>query len=274
MTASFSVQFNPIMTALILYTFIMVERKQDFWAAFFIILGTLIKLYGIVGLVFFFFSRDRKIFISSLICWFVFLFLLPMVISSSSFIMHTYQEWANTLIYKNQLNINSGMQDVSVMGMIRRISGNYQISNSLIVFPALIFFSMPLWIYYPHYTSEFKLSVLASTLMFTVLYSTGSESPTYIIAMTGIAIWYAQRMKTPKSSEIFLLILALIITSFSPSALFPQWINVHFVRKYSLKALPVFLVWSKIIFDTIRLGYKTKEFRSMENKFIPALENN
>lgn len=270
MTASFSVQFNPIMTALILYTFIMVERKQDFWAAFFIVLGTLVKLYGIVGLVFIFFSKDRKIFISSLVCWFVFLFLLPMMASSSQFVIHTYQEWFNTLIYKNQQNINSGMQDISVMGMIRRISGQYSISNSLIVFPALMLYGIPLLIHYPNYTSKFRLSVLASTLMFTVLYSTGSESPTYVIAFTGIAIWYSLRMESPKPIEVFLLIFSLIITSFSPSFLFPQWINEHFIRRYSLKALPVFLVWFKIIFDYIRLGLNRNEYQLnlMENSLV------
>jgi len=269
MTASFSVQFNPIMTALILYTFIMVERKQDFWACFFISLGTLVKLYGIVGLVFFFFSKNKKVFIISFVSWFVFLFLLPMILSSSGFVIQTYQEWVSTLIFKNQMNISTGMmQDVSVMGMIRRISGHYQISNALIILPALFLYSLPIIIHYPNYTPAFKLSMLSSTLMFTVLFSTGSESPTYIIAVTGMAIWYSLRMRSPKPLEVSLLIFALIITSFSPSFLFPQWLNHHIIQKYSLKALPVFIIWAKITWDYIRFGFKRFEVKVLENSLV------
>ena len=56
LTALLGLQFNPIMTALILLSFVYIEKGKDFWSAFFIVLGIFIKLYGIVGLAFLFFS--------------------------------------------------------------------------------------------------------------------------------------------------------------------------------------------------------------------------
>lgn len=43
-------QYNAAVAAFILFTFILVERKKDFWAALMIVLGTLTKIYGIAGL--------------------------------------------------------------------------------------------------------------------------------------------------------------------------------------------------------------------------------
>jgi hypothetical protein len=254
--SSLSVQFNPIMTALILYSFIMVEKKQDFWAAFFIVLGTLVKLYGLVGLIFFLFSKNRKTFLFSLIGWFLFLYCLPMVLSNYSFVMQTYQEWIDTLIQKNQLNIFSNAQDYSVMGLIRRISGQFQIPNSLIIIPSLILFSIPLWLQYPRYSYSFKVSVLSLSLFMPVLFSTSAESPTYIIAFTGIGIWYALRMKSPKPLDLILILFAFVLIF--PSFLIPDWLSENYIRKYSLKALPLSIIWLTIIFQEIRIGYEEK----------------
>jgi len=270
MTSSFSVQFNPIMTALILFSFTAVHRKKDFWAGFFIVLGILVKLYGVVGLVFFLFSKNKKHFILGLIFWFGTLFFLPALISSPGFLLHTYREWMDCLVYKNQLNIHSGMQDISVMGMIRRISGNYAISNAYILIPALVLYSLPLLFTKRHSKPEYPLDVLASTLMFTVLFSTGSESPTYIIAVTGMSIWYINRLKTRKSYIPFLLVFALIITSFSPSFLFPQWINEHIIRKYSLKALPIFLIWIQLLYDMVLETRKSREISTEKTYILSA----
>jgi type III secretory pathway component EscS len=58
--------------------------------------------------------------------------------------------------------------------------------------------------------------ILASTLLFLVLFSSGSESPTYIIAVAGVMIWFhLQKEKTP--FIIGLLVFVIILTCFSPS---------------------------------------------------------
>ena len=59
LTALFMQQFNVAIAAIILLSFFLIEKERDTSAAFFIVLGTLVKLYGIVGLAFFFFSRHK-----------------------------------------------------------------------------------------------------------------------------------------------------------------------------------------------------------------------
>ena len=55
--------------------------------------------------------------------------------------------------------------------------------------------------------------------MFVVLFSTGSESSTYIIAFIGVAIWYTAVPWKRSTLDIVLMVFAFILTSMSPSDL-------------------------------------------------------
>ena len=59
LTALFMQQFNIAIAAIILLAFFLIEKERDTEAAFFLVLGTLVKLYGILGLAFFFFSKHK-----------------------------------------------------------------------------------------------------------------------------------------------------------------------------------------------------------------------
>lgn len=66
MTAQGVQQFNISVAAFILLSFVLILEKKDFWAAGIIMLGTFIKIYPIVGLAFFFFSRQKVRLLASL----------------------------------------------------------------------------------------------------------------------------------------------------------------------------------------------------------------
>ncbi|MVN21993.1 glycosyltransferase family 87 protein [Mucilaginibacter arboris] len=250
MTASFSVQFNPCMAAIILLSFILIRQKKDFWAACLIILGTFIKLYGIVGLAFFFFSDHKLKLILSLIFWSVAFFVLPMLLSSPAFIIQTYRDWLKVLIEKDAENAASVMQDISVMGLIRRIFHLPKISDGIVLLPALAVFGSSYLFIKKYNELPYQLLILSSTLLFTVLFSSGSESPTYIIAFAGVAIWFVNLPKPVTPLQIALLVFAFILTSLSPSDIFPKSIKNEYIVKYSLKALPCLLVWLTVIYET------------------------
>ena len=86
-----------LIAAIIVLAFFLIEKERDAEAAFFIVLGTFVKLYGVVGLAFFFFSKHKVRFVLSLIGWSVVMFVAPMVISSPEFIIGQYQEWFTSL---------------------------------------------------------------------------------------------------------------------------------------------------------------------------------
>lgn len=93
--------------------------------------------------------------------------------------------------------------------------------------------------------------MLASVLLFTVIFSSGSESPTYIIAFVGVAIWFSIKQTPISKLDWFLLIFALLLTSLSPSDLFPKFVRENYIKPYALKALPCVLIWFKISYELL-----------------------
>lgn len=252
LTAILGFQFNPIMTSLIILSFVFIEEEKEIWAAFCIVLGTFIKLYGIVGLAFFFFSKNKLKFIVALVIWSIILFVLPMLISSPEFILTSYGEWFARLVEKNNENASfNSMQDISIMGMTKRILNEPSVSNLFFIVPGLVLFGLP-YLRYPLFTNKnFRLLVLASVLLFTVIFSSGSESPTYIIAFVGVAIWFSIKQTPISKLDWFLLIFALLLTSLSPSDLFPKFVRENYIKPYALKALPCVLIWFKISYELL-----------------------
>ena len=251
LTAILGQQFNPIMTSIIILSYVLIEKEKDFWSACLIVLGTFIKLYGIVGLAFFFFSKNKMKFIGSLAIWSIVFFLLPMAISSPEFILNSYSEWFNRLVEKNNENASlNSMQDISIMGMVRKTLNMPHLSNMLFLIPGLLLFGLPYLRFNMYSNKKFQLLLLASVLIFTVIFSSGSESPTYIIAFAGVAIWFVIQEEKTKWTW-FLFIFAMILTSFSPSDLIPKFIRETYVKPYALKALPCVLIWFQITYELI-----------------------
>lgn len=245
-------QTNPLVAALIIGAFIAIHREKCFWAACFIALGFFLKLYGIVGLAFFFFTRQKIKFVGSLVFWAVIFFVLPMFISSPEFIVQSYIDWYVSLAEKNIENANSLLQDISVMGMMRRISGNRELSNLIVLIPAVILFALQYIRTDLYENKEYRLAILASTLLMVVLFSSGSESPTYIIAMVGVGIWFILQKQPYSKAAIGLLLYALIFSSFATSDILPLGVRV-FIKQYALKALPCFVVWLVLFFQILRM---------------------
>ncbi|MFM6981535.1 MAG: glycosyltransferase family 87 protein, partial [Microbacteriaceae bacterium] len=133
LTAQFSFQFNIGIAAIIAYSFILIDNRRDFWAAALIALGTFTKIYGIVGLAFFPFSKHKFKFIVYLLFWFAFLGALPMLFFGPDYIVASYADWLAVLQEKNLQNVGSTFQDISVMGMLRRIGSFKNLNNWVVI---------------------------------------------------------------------------------------------------------------------------------------------
>ena len=255
LTAIFMQQFNIAIATIILLSYYLIERERDFWAAFCIVLGTMVKLYGIVGLAFFLFSRHKGKLVGSLLFWGVIMFVAPMLISSPDYVIGQYGEWLTALTSKNGENIDSIAQNISTLGLFRRISGCTTYSDLWILVPALLMFALPYLRLAQYKNTAFRQTLLASVLMFTVLFSTGSESSGYIIAFVGIVVWYTAAPWQRNNWDIALLVFAFILSSLSPSDLFPAYLRKEWVQPYALKALPVTLIWLKLCYEMYTKDY-------------------
>lgn len=249
-------QFNVATATLIFLTFTFIEKEKDIWAALCIVAGTYVKLLGIVGLAFFFFSRHKTKLVISIIAWSIIAFFLPMIISSPEYILGQYSEWYDSLADKNGLNQFAFYQNISVLGMVRKISGNPSYSDLWIIIPALMLFAIPYLRRDKYSCSSFRLMFLASTLMFVVLFSTSSESCSYIIPLVGVVLWYACVPWKRTRWDLALLIFVFVITSLSPTEIFPAYIRKHIIQPYALKAFPVMIVWLKLTYEMCTKSYR------------------
>jgi len=190
----------------------------------------------------------------------------PMLITSPGYIVSNYHDWYFDLLQKNKYNIGPSLQDISLMGLIRNIFGYHQLSNAAVILPGLLLFVT--WYIRTKYYKilQYQLLLLASTLIFVIIFSSSSESPTYIIAVCGVAIWFMNLGRPATTLEISLLVFTLILTVFSPSDLFPRSIRVNYVIPYKLKGLPCVLVWFKIIYETL-----TRKFAGGKLKTLPIV---
>ena len=246
-------QTNAMIAALIIGAFICIRSGKDFWGTLFIAIGFFIKLYGIVGLAFFFFSKSKPKFIGYFLFWCVVCFVLPMAFSSPEFVVQSYIDWYHSLLEKDVSNSDSMMQNISAIGMIYKIFKCYTISNFWILIPAVLLFAIQYLQIGMYKDLRYQLGILASTLTFVVLFSTGSESCTYIIATVGFGIWFIMQEKPLSKYAIFMLVFMLVMTILASSDLSPTYVKKQIVRPYALKALPFLMMWLTLIYQLLTM---------------------
>lgn len=167
-----------------------------------------------------------------------------MLISSPSFIVQSYTDWYDALAAKNLSNVSlSTTQDISIMGVCRRFLSNPYLPN----WPFLLFGFVTLLaaaLRIKQYQSiVFRLQLLSSVLMMVVLFSTGSEHPTYVIAVTGALLWVFLQQIPFTKRNIILLVLLLVITGLGPTDAFPKYIRNEVINNYVMKAWPCIVIW-------------------------------
>jgi len=282
LTALFMQQFNVATVAMIMLTYAFVRDERDVWATLMIVIGMFVKIYGVVGLTFFLFSKHKLKFIGWGLLWCVVMFCLPMLISSPEYIVSQYGEWFTALVHKNSGNELSLMQNISLLGMIRKIGYacamgmadlwavmRYEsvpsetiwatYNDLFVILPGLILFALCCFLRMSQWKNEaYRLSLLASLLMFVCLFSTGTESSSYIIAFVGVVLWFTVAPWHRNYWDIALMIFAFILTSLSPSDLFPAYLRREWIQPLALKALPVALIWLQLSLELLTKDYKTE----------------
>ncbi|WP_158826292.1 glycosyltransferase family 87 protein [Mucilaginibacter lacusdianchii] len=259
--AQHAIQFNPIIAAFIIFAFVLVEKRREEWGTLFIILGTFIKLYPIAGLMFFMFSKRKKAFIAWCVVWSVVWFCAPMLISSPQFILQSYADWWHSLHDKNLQNMTLlSAQDLSVMGVLRRITSNLNVPNLpfLIAAAACLGFSLLRFSQYRYL--NFRLCILSSALITVVIFSTGSEPPTYIIATAGAILYLLLQPQPYTKTTIALFIAIALFAALVSTDAIPAFIRKPYLSRYAVKVWPYIAVWGKLVYDMLFKNFNGKVY--------------
>ncbi len=260
LTATQNVQANPALTAFIVLAFVNFERKNVFWAAFWIALGAFFKVYGLIGAAFFLLYPQKIKFIGALLFWSVVLFLLPAILVPFEQVVFLYKQWYAALVDKVGYHT-----DASLMRIIRTViyAG---VPREAIMLAGVAVFCLAYLRRAACKNRTFRLLFLSSILIWMVIFSPGAESATYIMAVTGVAVWYA--FSERKLWQTALLVFVLLLTCMSPSDLFPRYLRETYVFPYGLKALPCAIVWFVVMHEL--LFRKFPDNASVLSEPVPA----
>src|SRR6185436_1823247 len=220
-----------------------IEKGNMLLASLFILLSVYIKIYGVLAALLFLFYPGKLKFILWSLFWAVVLTFIPLLFISFDQLIFLYKSWYNIV-----MNDYSTEYGISFPGIIHAWFHAGPHKNFLLL-TGLILLCVPLFRIRCYKEFTFRLVYFASLLIWMIIFNPRAESSTFVIAITGIAIWFFNMEKN--LLNIMLVILAFILTTLSPTDLFSRYLREHFVLPYVLKVLPCILVWIKVTIDLI-----------------------
>lgn len=232
-------QSNGIMLGLIVGAFAYFEKGKSSVALLLICLGIYLKLFAAVaGLLFLFYPEKIKSILYGSLFMVLFAF-LPLLVISWDVLMLQYESW-----FALVSNDPSHGQNFSIMTLLERTVG-LKTSDLFFLVPGAMLLMLPLLRreQFAHYS--FRLLYLCSVLIWVVVFNHKAESPTYCIALGGIAIWFVMGKKNVFRNTV--MILSFLLVALSPTDLFPAFIRNEFLYPYALKALMPVILWFVIV---------------------------
>ena len=228
-----NVQSNALVAGLMIIGFAELERRREFRAALAIAGGTLIKIFPIVAAVFSVFRPWRlpRFALYSLALALA-LIAAPLLFMSPSQLVEQYRHWMT--VQRNNDPGYSVMQHLRLWFDLDWPTWAVQIAGVVILLAPLArlsYWGLP----------RFRLLFLSSVLMFCVLFNHGAESPSFVIAVAGVAIWFA--ISTRDRLDWAVLAIVVVGTILSASDAMPAVLRQRVFVPYKLKTLPILLVW-------------------------------
>jgi hypothetical protein len=239
LTSIQNLQSNVLITGLMLLVFVLFEEGRTFWASLIVASLFFIKIFGAgIGLMFLFYPKKGK-FILYAVFWTAVLIFVPLVFVPWDFFITLYKSWWAVMITDF-----SATMGVSIMTIINLA---VSIPKSYIQVAGLVLLVLPVFLNFKRssgYTG--RLMFACSILLWVIIFNHKAESPTFIIAVTGAAVWYAISAKSLLDKAFIIMVFAL--TTLCPTELFPK-IIYRWVDYSIIKALPCVLVWIKLQYD-------------------------
>lgn len=230
-----NVQSNALSAGLMILVLVELERRRELRAAVALGLGTLIKIFPVVAGVLAVFAPYR---LSRFVLWCVVVALvllaLPLLAVSPRELAALYQSWGALQQTDALTRGFSVMEHVEMMTSAGLPNWPIQLAGALLLVAPLVRIQM--W-----GLPRFRRLTLASVLMFCVLFNHKAESPTFVVAIAGIAIWFAVSERS--AWQWALLVLVIVVTILSSSDAMPKSWQRAFFEPYRIKTLPVLVVW-------------------------------
>lgn len=237
-------QSNGLMAGLIVLAFALAERRNYLLSTLCIVFSFYIKIYGALAFVMYLFYPGKLRLFGWSLFWMAFFALIPLVAVSWPQLMFLYHSWWHLLI--DDRTASTGVSVMGIMVSWFDLPG----AKNAVTLAGIVLFLLPLIHVRQYKDLSFRFLYLASMLIWMVIFNHKAESPTYIIVMGGIGIWYWSRPSASPTDRILLITSFLLITM-SVSDLVPAAVRNGFIRPYGIKAVMAIVVWVRIVYQQL-----------------------
>lgn len=243
LTSLHNSQCNGLIAGLLLFGFGLLQRNKIGLACLLVTLTVFIKLFGLAGfsLFLFFPGKIRMFFWTAL--WVILFSFVPLLVVNWDQLMLLYESWFRLI--GNDHSLNYGF---SLLGGLHHWF-DLEPNKMFVLGFGLLIYGLCLLRIDAYSDETYRLRMLAHVLMWVILFNHMSESPTIVIAITGVALWF---VSAPSSRmRVALIVVAIVFTSLSSTDLFPRSWRDAWVYPKVIKVAPLLLVWMWLLYDLI-----------------------
>jgi hypothetical protein len=229
-------QSNALAAALIILAFVELERRREGRAAISVALGTAVKVFPSAAAAFALFRPQRLARFAAYALAIGMAFVLaPLVLLSPGELLDQYRAWFS-------MHAATESVEYSVMDQFRLWFGVQWPYWPMQLLGTAVLLA-PFWrrIARDESQSRYRLLCLASVLMFCLLFNHKAESPTFVIAVAGVAIWFVVSARDRVAWTLFGVVV--VGTVLASSEAVPHNVQQRIVEPYRLKTLPILVLW-------------------------------
>jgi hypothetical protein len=128
-------------------------------------------------------------------------------------------------------------------------------NKTAVVGAGLLVLGISILLFIKNNTATQRALLFASSCIWVIIFNHKAESSTFNIALVGVALYY---LLMPSSKlKNGLLVSCILLTSLSPTDLFPPYVRLHIIVPYVLKAVPCIFIWFHIniyLYETILIN--------------------
>ncbi|MBK9335577.1 MAG: DUF2029 domain-containing protein [Lewinellaceae bacterium] len=258
-------QSNGLTAAFILWAWVAIEAGKPVWSAGWAAAGGFLKIFGIFAAVPALIYPQWRVYVPAVALWSVLLVSAPLVVVSPEQLWQVYQWWLELLRSDHSASVG-----LSVMGWLQTWFG-WEAPKVGVTAAGMVLFVAGTWAVYSRRApgpdglppATDRILLWASLLLWVVIFNHKAESPTFIIALCGVALWYQSAAKPALWMKI-LLWTAFLLASVSPSDIFPRMVRTALVQPYVLKAVPCIAIWIILTVQLLRPPAKKQSLASDE----------
>jgi hypothetical protein len=234
-----NVQSNALVAALIIFTFAAYERHHTVLGSMAAVAGTYVKLFPLAGVSFALF-HPRKVRVAIALVLGIILFaLLPLLVTSPDTLLAQYASW-RAIEARDALHPGYSVMNVLEL-LFHRGWPNWPVQLvGVLLLVAPIVLQRSRW-----HEWELRRLYLCSVLVFCIIFNHLAESPTFVLGVAGVAIWFAA-LTRPSRWEWALFAFIVVCTILASSDAMPAAIQRDFFDRYRFKVVPLIVLWIEL----------------------------